>query len=253
MGGDSDQEGAGRAAASASHKWRTFRPVRQGPQCNGGPGPRRGRVAAGRTVPRRARRPSRHLRRALASNAGAYARRPQTSTMWHDRRATSEPDQQEMRTPTAGRPCLTTGTGRAGGTLSPGRPGLWSCRPEAECARGPWQERPRPQEQGREDLRDRARPQPRSASRGVAGCPRLKGSAETARRLRRRGRPSPRSLHRERFAHFKACSCSVLRGAKPSLPSVPNPRSGPFGTGSLGKAVDEPCSEPDRLPQFRQT
>jgi hypothetical protein len=110
---------------------------------------RKGRVAAGPRVPRRERRPPCPLRRASASNAGAHARRPQTLTMCHDRRATSELGQQTMRTPTAGRPCIMTGTGRSGGTLSPGRPGLCPCQPEAACARGPWQERPRPQEQGR--------------------------------------------------------------------------------------------------------
>lgn len=124
---------------------------------------RKGRVAADPTVPRRERRPPRRLRRVSTSNAGAHARRPQTPTMRHDRRATSELRQEEMRTPAAGRPCIMKWTGRSGGTLSPGRPGLCSCKPEAECARGPRQERPRPQEQGREALRDRARHQPRSA------------------------------------------------------------------------------------------
>ena len=70
-------------------------------------------------------------------------------TMRHDWRATSELDQQTMRTPSAGRPSIMTGTGRSGGTLSPGRPGLRSCQPEAACVRGPWQERPRPQERDR--------------------------------------------------------------------------------------------------------
>ena len=107
---------------------------------------RQGRVAAGPSVPRRERRPPRHLRRASTSNAGAHARRPQTFTMRHDRRAASELGQQTMRTPTAGRPCIMTGTGRSGGTLSPGRPGLCSCQPKAECARGPDQGMPRPQE-----------------------------------------------------------------------------------------------------------
>jgi|GEM_PF-6832565 len=141
---------------------------------------RQGRVAAGPSVPRRERRPPRHLRRASTSNAGAHARRPQTFTMRHDRRAASELGQQTMRTPTAGRPCIMTGTGRSGGTLSPGRPGLCPCQPEAECARGPRQEMSRPQEQGREALRDRARHQPRSASRGVAGCPRSTGGRRQA-------------------------------------------------------------------------
>lgn len=95
----------------------------------------------------------------------AEARRPQTVLQFHARRATSELRQHTMRTPIAGGSCIMTGTGRSGGTQSPGRPVLFSCQPEAECARGPEQERPRPQEQSRKALRDRARPKPRSTSR----------------------------------------------------------------------------------------
>lgn len=141
---------------------------------------RKGRVAAGPRVPRRERRPPRHLRRASTGNAGAHARRPQTLTMCHGRRATSELGQQEMRTPTAGRPCIMIGTGRSGGTLSPGRPGLCPCQPEAACARGPWQERPRPQEQARRTCGTERVISPAPLPGGVAGRPRSKGSPETA-------------------------------------------------------------------------
>jgi hypothetical protein len=156
---------------------------------------RKGRVAAGPRVPRRARRPLRHLRRASTSNAGAHARRPQTLSMYHDRRATSELGQQGMRTPTAGRPCIMTGTGRSGGTLSPGRPGLCPCQPEAVCARGPWQERPRPQEQDRRACGTERviSPAPLHAFSlpGRCGVSPLEGVAGDRRWLRPRGRHSP--------------------------------------------------------------
>lgn len=42
-----------------------------------------------------------------------------------------------------------TGIGRSGGPLSPGRPSLGSCQPEAACAGGKEQPMPRPQEQDR--------------------------------------------------------------------------------------------------------
>lgn len=74
MGGDSDQEGTGRTAASAWRQWRSVQPVRQGLQCKWKTRSRKGRVAADRTVPRRARRPPRHLRRVHTSNAGALQR-----------------------------------------------------------------------------------------------------------------------------------------------------------------------------------
>jgi hypothetical protein len=137
---------------------------------------RKGRVAAGPRVPRRERRPPRHLRRASTSNAGAHARRPQTPTMCHDRRATSELGQQEMRTPTAGRPCIMTGTGRSGGTLSPRRPGLCPCQPEAACARGPWQERPRPQEQDRRACGTERVISPAPLTGALRGVPARRGS-----------------------------------------------------------------------------
>lgn len=144
---------------------------------------RKGRVAAGPTVPRRERRPPRHLRRAYTSNAGAHARRLQIPTMCHDRRATSELGQPIMRTPTAGGPCIMTWTGRSGGTLSPGRPVLRSCR-RRRSACGAQDKRSRA-------LRSRAArhcgtervisPVPLDASTiwGAAGCPRLKGKPET--------------------------------------------------------------------------
>lgn len=56
---------------------------------------------------------------------------------------------------------------------------------------GPMAGRAAPSGAGPKGLRDRARPQPRSAFRGAAGCPRSKGSPETKQRLRRRGRLSP--------------------------------------------------------------
>ena len=156
---------------------------------------RKGRVAAGPRVPRRERRPPRHLRRASTSNAGAHARRPQTLTMCHGRRATTELGQQEMRTPTAGRPCIMIGTGRSGGTLSPGRPGLCPCQPEAACARGPWQERPRPQEQDRRACGTERVISPAPLSGALRGVPARRGRRRR-HRLRRRGRPSPETaLH----------------------------------------------------------
>jgi hypothetical protein len=142
-------------------------PVPSGPGCGW---PERAQTGAPPTPPL-AQGLYQQRRRACAPSADP--------TMRHDRRASSVTGQQTRRTPTAGRPCIMTGTGRSGGTLSPGRPGLCPCQPEAECARGPRQERPRPQEQGREALRDRAHHQPRSAFRGAAGCPRLKGWPET--------------------------------------------------------------------------
>lgn len=171
---------------------------------------RQGRVAAGPSVPRRERRPPRHLRRASTSNAGAHARRPQTPTMRHDRRATSELGQQTRRTPTVGRPCIMTWTGRSGGTLSPGRPGLRLCQPEAACARGPLRQTPRPQEQGREDLRDRARHQPRSVSKGRCGVSPLEGDGRSRNNGSGAGEGFPR--------HTMPCRCGywdtrVERGA----------------------------------------
>jgi len=111
---------------------------------------RQGRVAAGRTVPRRARRPPRPFRRAATSHAGARMRAVRSPLpVPHGARATSELHKQTTRTPSAGRLCLMAGIGRSGGTLSPGRPILLPCRPEAAGAGGPKRQAPRPQEQGR--------------------------------------------------------------------------------------------------------
>jgi hypothetical protein len=49
-------------------------------------------------------------------------------------------------------------------------------KPQSECARGPERKR-RALRSRPSGLRDRARHQPRSASRGVAGCPRSVDSA----------------------------------------------------------------------------
>lgn len=85
-------------------------------------------------------------------------------TLRNARRATSELRQQTTRTPTAGRQRIMTGIGRSGGTLSPGRPGPRSFRPEAACARGPKQATPRPQEQGRRTCGTERVFKPRSAN-----------------------------------------------------------------------------------------
>jgi hypothetical protein len=84
-------------------------------------------------------------------------------------------NQQTMRTPTAGRPCIMTWTGRSGGTLSPGRPGLCPCQPEAACARGPWQEGPRPQEQDRRACGTERVLSPAPLSGALRGVPARRG------------------------------------------------------------------------------
>jgi hypothetical protein len=199
---------------------------------------RKGRVAAGPRVPRRERRLPRHLRRASISNAAAHARRPQTPTMCHDRRATSELGQQGMRTPTAGRPCIMTGTGRSGGTLSPGRPGLCPCQPEAECARGPGRK-------GRA-LRSRAAgPAGQSASSaplhfpgrcGVSPAEGVTGD-ETTAPAQGKAFPTRNMLHR-----FRGMEIAVPVQAAPAMRCFP-PRSIDPGiqNGDMRMATWRPC------------
>ncbi|GMN04303.1 hypothetical protein MTsPCn3_30340 [Erythrobacter sp. MTPC3] len=78
---------------------------------------------------------------------------------------------------------------------------------------------PRPQEQA-EGLRDRARHQPRSASRGVAGCPRRRGSrrqrsgsgsGEDLPPLQRKDRPMPTLRNRTPAIHWSSTCCPQLR------------------------------------------
>ncbi len=61
----------------------------------------------------------------------------------------------------------------------------------SECARGPSPRASRPQEQGREVLRDRARPQPRSASTGRCGVSPLEGGAEDGKPALAQGKAFP--------------------------------------------------------------
>ena len=96
--------------------------------------------------------------------------------------------------------------GRPGGACRPAGRSSCSSKPQSECARGPEQKcralRSRPQ-----GLRDRARHQPRSALRGVAGCPRRRGSrrqrsgsgsGEGFPLLQRKDRSVPTLLRRNR-------------------------------------------------------
>ena len=84
----------------------------------------------------------------------------------------------------------------------PGRPKGGACRLSqaalaiftagSECARGPMVKLPRPQEQVRQDVRDRARHQPRSESKGRCGVSPLEGVGRDSAAARAQGKTFPK-------------------------------------------------------------
>ena len=150
--------------------------------------PRGGRVAALPHAPRRKRRPPDPLlaradtrppaRAALheadvAIMASAVLLSPLCR---RDERATSELDQKDMRTPREGmdRVLLRDRALRRG--LSPDEPILSLCVPEAECARDPRTEKTAPSGAHRQMRGTERVTSPAPLPRGVAGCPRRRGS-----------------------------------------------------------------------------